>query len=195
VLERKVFANQYVTPETELYKIADHSVMWVYASVYEFEIPFVSVGQQAVVTTVAFPGQVFRGNVSYILPHLMDETRTVRVRIELPNPELKLKPGMFVNVELHRRLGRVLTVPVDAVLDSGERQRVLVDRGNGYFEPREVEIGERADDYAVITRGLRPGNRVVTRATSSSTPRAICASPCPACKECRACCTEKQDQR
>jgi membrane fusion protein, copper/silver efflux system len=163
-LERKVFANQYVTPESELYKISDHAVMWVYAAVYEFEIPFVSVGQQAVITAAAFPGQTFRGSVSTILPHLMDETRTVRVRIELPNPELKLKPGMFVNVELHRGLGRVLTVPVDAVLDSGERQRVFVDRGDGYFEPREVEVSERAEDYAVITRGLRPGDRVVTRA-------------------------------
>ncbi len=164
VLERKVFPNQYVTPETELYKVSDHSVMWVYASIYEFEMPFVSLGQEALVTTEALPGRTFQGRVSFVEPHLMDETRTMRVRMEFPNPDFQLKPGMFVNVELHRGLGRVLTVPVDAVLDSGTRQRVFVDRGHGYFEPREVEVGERSEDYAAITRGLRRGERVVTRA-------------------------------
>ena len=164
VLERKVFPNQYVTPETELYKVSDHSVMWVYASIYEFEMPFVSLGQEALVTTEALPGRTFQGRVSFVEPHLMDETRTMRVRMEFPNPDLQLKPGMFVNVELHRSLGRQLTVPADAVLDSGTRQRVFVDRGKGYFEPREVEVGERSEDYATITRGLRHGERVVTRA-------------------------------
>jgi Cu(I)/Ag(I) efflux system membrane fusion protein len=164
VQERKVFPNQYVTPETELYKIVDHSVVWVYAAIYESELPFVSLGQEALVTTEALPGQTFRGRVSYIWPHLMEETRTARVRVEFPNPELKLNPGMWVNVELHRSLGSQVTVPVDAVLDSGERQRVFVDHGNGYFEPREVKVGERGERFASISSGLRAGERVVTRA-------------------------------
>jgi Cu(I)/Ag(I) efflux system membrane fusion protein len=95
---------------------------------------------------------------------MMEETRTERVRMEFPNPDLKLEPGMFVNVELHRGLGRRLTVPVDAVLDSGAHQRVFIDRGKGVFEPRTVTVGARSGDYAVILSGLRAGEHVVTRA-------------------------------
>jgi RND family efflux transporter MFP subunit len=164
VLERKAFPNQYVTPETELYRIADHGVVWVYADIYEPEIGLVSVGQPARLTSDAFPGRAFRGRVNYIQPHLVEDTRTLPVRLEFPNPELALKPGMFVNVELQRALGRRLTVPVDAVLDSGRRQIVFVDHGSGHFEPREVTLGERTEDRAVILRGLREGERVVTRA-------------------------------
>jgi Cu(I)/Ag(I) efflux system membrane fusion protein len=164
VLERKAFPNQYVTPDTEIYKLADHSVVWVYADVYEPELPLVEVGQEATLTSEALPGQKLTGRIAFIQPQLMRETRTLPVRMEFPNPDLKLKPEMFVNVELHRSLGRQLTVPVDAVLDSGDRQRVFVDRGDGYFIPREVKIGERTEDYATITRGLRAGEKVVTRA-------------------------------
>lgn len=164
VLERKVFPNQYVTPEAELYKIVDHSSMWIYAEVYESDIPYVSEGQYAVVTAEAFPGQRLTGRVSFVEPHTMEETRTERVRMEFPNADLKLEPGMFVNVELHRGLGRRLTVPVDAVLDSGEHQRVFIDRGKGIFEPRTVTVGARSGDYAVILSGLRAGEHVVTRA-------------------------------
>jgi membrane fusion protein, copper/silver efflux system len=164
VFERKVFPNQYVTPEAELYKIVDHTSMWIYAEVYESDIAYVSEGQQAVVTAEAFPGQRLTGRVSFVEPHMMEETRTERVRMEFPNPDLKLEPGMFVNVELHRGLGRRLTVPVDAVLDSGTHQRVFIDRGKGVFEPRTVTVGARSGDYAVILSGLRAGEHVVTRA-------------------------------
>ena len=164
VLERKVFPNQYVTPETELYKIVDHTSMWVIAEIHESDISLVSVGQEATVTTDALPGQRLRGRVDFVLPHLMEETRTEQVRMEFANPDLKLEPGMFVNVELHRGMGRRLTVPVDAVLDSGTHQRVFVDRGKGVFEPRSVTVGARSGDYAVILSGLRAGEQVVTRA-------------------------------
>lgn len=164
VLERKVFPNQYVTPEMELYKIVDHTSMWILAEIHEEDIPYVSEGQQAVVTADAIPGRKFTGRVNFVEPHLMEETRTERVRMEFPNPDLKLEPGMFVNVELHRGLGRQLTVPVDAVLDSGTQQRVFVDRGKGVFEPRTVTVGSRSGDYAVITKGLKAGDLVVTRA-------------------------------
>ena len=164
VLERKVFPNQYVTPETELYKIVDHTSMWILAEIHEEDIGYVSEGQQAVITAEAIPGRKFAGRVNFVEPHLMEETRTERVRMEFPNPDLKLEPGMFVNVELHRGLGRQLTVPVDAVLDSGTQQRVFVDRGKGVFEPRAVTVGSRSGDYAVITKGLKAGELVVTRA-------------------------------
>ncbi|MBI4166292.1 MAG: efflux RND transporter periplasmic adaptor subunit [Acidobacteria bacterium] len=164
VLERKVFPNQYVTPDTELYKLADHSEVWVYADIYEEELPMVEVGQPATLTSAALPGRTLEGRVNFIQPHLMEETRALPVRFSFPNPNLELKPGMFVNVELRRSLGRQLTVPVDAVLDSGERQRVFVDRGEGAFEPREVKTGERVDDMVAIVRGLRAGEKVVTRA-------------------------------
>ena len=164
VLERNAFPNQYVTPETELYKIVDHSTVWVFADIYENEIPFVSLGQEVLITADALPGATIRGQVNYVQPHLMEDTRTLPVRIEVPNPDLKLNPGMFVHVTLHRSLGRQLTVPTDAVLDSGRRQVVFVDRGEGYFEPRQVEVAERTAEYAVIARGLKAGERVVTRA-------------------------------
>jgi RND family efflux transporter MFP subunit len=164
VLERKAFPNQYVTPDTELYKLADHSVVWVYADVYEPELPLVELGQEATLSSNAIPGRKLTGRVTFIQPHLMGQTRTLPVRMEFPNPDLKLKPEMFVNVEMHRALGRQLTVPADAVLDSGERQRVFIDRGDGYFEPREVKIGERVENYVVIVSGLRAGEKVVTRA-------------------------------
>jgi RND family efflux transporter MFP subunit len=164
VLERKVFPNQYVTPEAELYKIVDHTSMWIYAEVYESDIPYVSEGQEAVVTAEALPGQRLTGRVSLVVPHMMEETRTERVRMEFANSDLKLEPGMFVNVELHRSLGRRLTVPADAVLDSGTHQRVFIDHGKGVFEPRTVTVGARSGDYVVILSGLRAGEQVVTRA-------------------------------
>ena len=136
VMERRAFPNQYVTPDTELNKVADLSTVWVQADVYEFERAQVAVGQDALVTAESLPGRNLRGRVAYIYPDVKPDTRTLTARLEFPNPELQLKPGMFVNVELHRSLGRQLTVPVDAVLDSGQRQVVFVDRGDGRFEPR-----------------------------------------------------------
>ena len=164
VLERKAFPNQYVTPDAELYKLADHSEVWVFADVYEPELPLVELGQEATLTTEALPGQKLTGRVTFIQPHLMGETRTLPIRMDFSNPDLKLKPEMFVNVELHRSLGRQLTVPIDAVLDSGDRQRVFIDRGDGYFLPREVKVGERTENYVAILSGLRAGEKVVTRA-------------------------------
>jgi len=163
VLERRAFPNQYVTPDAELYKLVDLSRVWVQVDVYEFEMPSVSLGQEAVLTTESLPGLALKGNLVYVYPEVKPDTRTGTVRMEFPNPELKLKPGMFVNVELRKALGRQLTVPVDAVLDSGRRQVVFVDRG-GAFEPREVKVGERTEDSIAITSGLRAGERVVTRA-------------------------------
>ena len=153
-----------MTPETELYRLADYGVVWVYADVYESELAGVHLGQEANLTTDSLPGQTLKGRISFIQPQLAGETRTLPVRMEFPNPDLKFKPGMFVNVELRRPLGRQLTVPVDAVLDSGRRQVVFVDRGGGSFEPREVKLGERTETFVAVLSGLRAGQKVVTRA-------------------------------
>jgi RND family efflux transporter MFP subunit len=164
VMERKAYPNQYVTPDTELYKLVDLSTVWVLADVYEFEMPAVSLGQEATLTTESLPGTSWRGRLVFINPEVKSETRTGSVRMEFPNPDLKLKPGMFVSVELHKSFGRQLTVPADAVLDSGTRQMVFMDLGHGAFAPREVKVGERTEDYVAILSGLRAGERVVTRA-------------------------------
>lgn len=164
VVDRKVFPNQYVTPDTELYRLADLSTVWVQADIYEFEMPSVSVGQEATLTAESLPGTTLKGKVVFINPEVKTDTRTGTVRMEFANPDLKLKPGMFVQVELHKSFGRQLTVPVDAVLDSGTRQVVFVDPGNGVFAPREVKVGEGTEDYVAILSGLRAGERVVTRA-------------------------------
>jgi len=164
VLERKAYPNQYITPDTEVYRLADLSTVWVQADIYEFEMPSVSLGQEAALTMESLPGQTVRGRLVYIYPQVKPDTRTLTVRMEFPNPDLRLKPGMFVNVELRRPLGRQLTVPLDAVLDSGQRQVVFVDRGGGSFEPREVKLGERTESLVAVLSGLRAGEKVVTRA-------------------------------
>jgi RND family efflux transporter MFP subunit len=164
VVDRKAFPNQYVSPEMDIYQIVDLRSIWAEGEIYESDIPSVSLGQSAVLTTDALPNAALRGKLTFISPTVKPDTRTLSVRMEFPNPGMRLKPGMFVNVELHRGLGRRLTVPVDAVLDSGAHQRVFVDRGKGVFEPRTVTVGTRTTDYAVILSGLRAGEQVVTRA-------------------------------
>jgi RND family efflux transporter MFP subunit len=164
VVDRKAFPNQYISPETEIYQLVDLSSIWAEGEIYESDAPAVSLGQEATLTTEALPNTALRGRLTFISPTVKPDTRTITVRMEFPNPGIKLKPGMYVNVELHRGLGRRLTVPVDAVLDSGAHQRVFVDRGKGIFEPRTVTVGARSGDYAVILRGLRAGEQVVTRA-------------------------------
>ncbi|MFZ0960497.1 MAG: efflux RND transporter periplasmic adaptor subunit [Terriglobia bacterium] len=164
VLDRKAFPNQYVSPEMDIYQLVDLSSIWAEGEIYESDAPAVSLGQEAVLTTEALPNTALSGRLIFISPTVKPDTRTITVRMEFPNPGARLKPGMFVNVELHRGLGRRLTVPVDAVLDSGAHQRVFIDRGKGIFELRNVTVGARSGDYAVILSGLRAGERVVTRA-------------------------------
>lgn len=164
VVDRKAFPNQYVGPETDIYQIVDLSSIWAEGEVYESDAATINLGQEAIVSTEALPNVALRGRLTFISPTVKPDTRTITVRIELPNPGMKLKPGMFVTMKLRRGFGRRLTVPVDAVLDSGTHQRVFVDRGKGVFEPRTVTVGARSSDGAVILSGLRAGESVVTRA-------------------------------
>lgn len=163
VLQMAVREGMYVTPAMELYTLGDLSTVWVLADMYEYEIPLVQLGQEAKVTLSYFPGQDFKGKVTYIQPVLESKTRTVKVRFELPNPKWRLKPGMFANVVLQIPRGERLVVPSTAVLDSGTEQHVFIDRGQGMFEPRKVKVGLRTRDTYEILEGITPGDMVVTR--------------------------------
>ncbi len=164
VLKREALPGKYVEPGTTLYEVADLSTVWVSADIYESEVAAVALNQPALVTFAAYPGTTFRGNVSYMYPSLNAETRTVRVRVELPNPGLKLKPGMYGNVILQTDLVHTLVVPKEAVLETGLRQLVFLDRGQGRYEPASVKLGRRSQDDVEVLAGLKAGDRIVTSA-------------------------------
>jgi RND family efflux transporter MFP subunit len=162
ILARSAYERQRITPETELYSIADLSTVWAIADFYEYEIRDVRLGQRVVLTLSSFPGRTFVGKVNYIYPQLDNTTRTLRVRAEFPNPDFTLKPDMYANAELKIDYGRRLALPQEAVLDSGTEQVVFVARDDGYFEPRKVVLGDRVDNKVIILSGLRAGEKVVT---------------------------------
>jgi Cu(I)/Ag(I) efflux system membrane fusion protein len=164
ITARNSFANQRVTPETELYAISDLSHVWVMADLFENDIPKIRPGMSGLVKMPYASGGDFVARVDHILPQVDPQTRTTKVRLEANNPVMKLRPDMFVDVQFTIGGGRQLTVPADAVLNAGTRQTVFVDRGNGYLEPRAVQTGDQVDDRIVITSGLKAGERIVTSA-------------------------------
>jgi RND family efflux transporter MFP subunit len=164
VITRNAFSGQRVTPEVELYTIADLRTIWVLADVYEYEVPMIKLGQPAMMTLMYFPGKVFQGRVTYIYPQLDNMTRTLKVRLEFPNPDQQLKPDMYANVDLRVDYGEHLAVPQEAVLDSGNEQIVFVAREGGYFEPRRVKLGPRVGTLYAVLDGLKAGERVATSA-------------------------------
>lgn len=161
VLSRNAFPGQRITPENELYVLADLSRVWIMADVFEFDAPNVRLGQHAAITLPYAGGRTIHGRVTYIQPRIEAETRTLQVRLEAPNPGLALKPEMYVDVEFHMPGRRQLMVPAEAVLDTGERKTVFVDLGDGYLDARAVETGERAGDRIAIRSGLKAGERIV----------------------------------
>jgi Cu(I)/Ag(I) efflux system membrane fusion protein len=164
VMEKMAFKGMSLMPGTALYKIGDLSSIWVIADIYEYELPFIKIGDRAQITLAYYPGEMVEGTATYIYPSLDPKTRTAKVRFDLPNPEFKLKPEMWANVELKIALGRKLVVPEDAVMDSGTMQMVFVDRGQGHFESRHVQVGSKAQGYYEVLSGLKEGERVVTSA-------------------------------
>ncbi len=164
VTERMVLPNAYVQPEMRLYTIADLSSVWVNAQVFQEDASKLKPGDPAEITVDAYPSRTFHARVEQMLPQVDPTTRTLRVRLAMPNPNLLLKPGMFVSVRLKAPLGRQLFVPASAVLQGGTRQVVFVSRGQGSFEPREVQLGTRTDDGFVVMKGLKAGDIVVTSA-------------------------------
>jgi RND family efflux transporter MFP subunit len=164
IIDRKAFPNMYVMPGMKLYSVADLSTVWVYAQVFQNDIGRVKVGDRASVTVDAYPGQTFPARVSFIWPEVDESMRRARVRLEIPNPEMQLSLGMFVNVRLGMPLGDRLAIPASGVFQSGTRQIAFVDHGGGYFEPRDIEVGARAGDDFVVLKGLKAGERIVTSA-------------------------------
>jgi Cu(I)/Ag(I) efflux system membrane fusion protein/cobalt-zinc-cadmium efflux system membrane fusion protein len=150
----------------DLFRIADLSTIWVYASIYEYEVPWIKEGQKVEMDLPYIPGEVFIGKVDYIYPYLNQKTRDVKVRLVFPNPGLRLKPEMYANIQINSKLGdEQLAVPDEAVIHSGKRNMVFVAKGAGKFEPREVVLGPEAEGgYYQVVAGLRPGEEVVTSA-------------------------------
>jgi Cu(I)/Ag(I) efflux system membrane fusion protein len=164
VLKKMITRGQFVEAGMALYTIADLSVVWLIADIYEYELPSIRLGQKAAIEMAIYPGEKFTGKLIYIYPYLDPQTRTAKVRFELANPHDKLKPEMFANVEISVLLGDRLAIPEGAVIDTGVRKVVIVDRGSGYFEPREVKLGAKAGEIFEVIDGLKAGERVVTSA-------------------------------
>jgi len=165
VLERNVIEGMRAQPGETLFRIADHSVVWAIMDVAERDLGSVVVGQRALVRARSFPGREFSGKVNIIYPQINRETRTARVRVELSNPELLLLHDMYVDAEIDTgSQDAVLAVPESAVLDTGGRQAVLVDKGEGRFEPREVKLGHRGGGHVEIREGLAEDDPVVVSA-------------------------------
>jgi Cu(I)/Ag(I) efflux system membrane fusion protein len=165
VLEKNVVEGGAVEPGERLYRIAPADRVWVEAEVYEAEMPLVSAGMRARVTLPYLPGRAFDGSVAWVYPALSERTRTGRLRIELANPELELRPDMLATVELRVPLGERLVLPLSAVLYAGDRSFVFLDRGEGRLEPRRVEVGVREGEEVEILSGIEEGQSVVASAT------------------------------
>jgi len=165
VMEKKAVQGMRFMPGEMLYQVADLSRVWVIADVFEQDLALVKNGSRARISINAYPDKTFTGTVTYVYPTLKAETRTVPVRVELANPGLLIKPGMFAQVELQvAAKAQGVTVPVSAVIDSGTRQIVLVQIKEGRFEPREVKLGARSDNYIEVLSGVKEGEQVVVAA-------------------------------
>jgi Cu(I)/Ag(I) efflux system membrane fusion protein/cobalt-zinc-cadmium efflux system membrane fusion protein len=165
IVEKTAVEGMHVMPGQTLFRIADLSSVWVDADVYERDMAAVHVGQAATVTLDAYPDLRVAGRATYIYPFVDEQTRTMKVRFQLPNPRGLLKPGMYASVQLATPAASALSVPADAVLDSGTEQVVFVALGEGYFEPRRVRTGRRVADMVEVTEGLKEGEEVATGAT------------------------------
>ncbi len=164
ITERNALPNQYVQPSTRLYTIADFSTVWVDAQVYQNDLGQVRAGERATLTVDSYPGRRFAGRVNFIYPNVNMSTRTARVRLVFANAGLLLRPGMFVNVDLHIPLGRQLVVPTNAIFQTGTQSLAFLDRGNGYLQPQPVVVGPQAGNDFIVLQGLRQGERIVTSA-------------------------------
>jgi Cu(I)/Ag(I) efflux system membrane fusion protein len=164
VLDRNVLDGSYVEPATELYRIADLSVVWLQAKLYEYEIPHIEVDQQVAVTLLAEPDKTFQGKVSFVEPVVQEMTRTVKVRVEVKNPNDVLKPGMYADLKIEHDMGQGLLIPQSAVLRTGERDLAFRALPEGRFEPVEVKLGSRFGERFEVLGGLSEGDEIVTSA-------------------------------
>ena len=165
VLERNAIEGMRAQPGSVLFRVADTSVVWAMVDVAERDLGAIAVGQPVTIKARSFPGREFQGKISVVYPQINRETRTARVRIELPNPDLALLPDMYVDAEINTGSSEpVLAIPDSAVLDTGSKQAVLVDKGQGRFEPRDVKLGDRGGGYVEVRGGISDGEPVVISA-------------------------------
>lgn len=160
VIEKIALQGQYLNLGDPLFNIADLSIVWVEAELYENDFPFIKIGQKVEIESQSYPGKIFTGRVSFIYPFLDPKTRTVKVRVEISNPGLKLKPDMFVKATVKIPLGDVLVVPVSALMDNGKRQVVWQEMKPGIFAPRDVKVGARVGGKIQILSGLMLGDKI-----------------------------------
>jgi len=165
VVQKMALQGMRVMPGEKLFDIADLSSVWIISDIYEYELPLIKVGETAKISLSYFPGKEFSSKIDYVYPTLAGETRTAKIRFTIPNPGGQLKPQMFTNVEIKISLGKKLAIPDDAVIDTGTRQIVYVDKGEGLFEPREVMLGMRAEGFREVLMGLKAGEKVASSAT------------------------------
>lgn len=157
--------GQYVTPGSELYQIVDLSTVWVYADIYEYELPWVDEGDLVEMTLTSLPGQVLTGTVSYIFPYAESKTRTTKVRIIFENPKMVLRPEMFADITIRsQNTAEVVVVPAEAIIRSGHYNQIFVMKGEGVFEPRRVELGVESGGKIAVLEGIQPGEEVVVSA-------------------------------
>jgi Cu(I)/Ag(I) efflux system membrane fusion protein len=164
VIRKEALAGAHVDPGEELYTIADLSHLWVLADIYEYELSFVKIGQQAAVKLSYDPGTVLKGKVGFIYPTLDPKTRTAKVRFELDNRDEKLKPDMYANVEFRVELGKRLAIPQEAIIESGQKQVVFLHLGEGRLEPRVIKTGVKTGEWSEVLEGLKEGEHIVTSA-------------------------------
>jgi RND family efflux transporter MFP subunit len=164
ITERNALPSVAVQPGMRLYTIADLSTVWVQAQVFQNDLARIRVGAPAMLSVNTYQGRTFTGRVDFVYPQVDMDTRTAKVRVVFSNPGLQLKPGMFVNVILKAPMGSQLVVPATGVLQSGTREIAFVQRGDGYIEPREVQLGSRVGDDFIVLKGLKAGEQIVTSA-------------------------------
>ncbi len=165
VIQKMAVRGMKVMPGEKLFDLADLSTLWILADIYESELSFVKPGDRAQISLSYFPGKEFSSRIDYVYPSISSTTRAAKVRFEIPNYQGKLKPQMYTNVEVKIGLGKKLSIPDDAVIDTGTRQIVYVDKGEGNFEPREVMLGMRAEGMREVLMGLKAGEKIAASAT------------------------------
>lgn len=164
IINKTAIRGMYINPDMELYHIADLSRIWIIVTLYEYDLAAISVGDEADIQLPYDLNKLFKGKISYIYPEIELETRTAKARIEIDNPDQKLKPGMFANIELKKDLGEFVVVPDDSLIDTGTRSIVFVKVGVSQFEPREVKAGPRVGNTFIVFSGLQGGEDIVTSA-------------------------------
>jgi Cu(I)/Ag(I) efflux system membrane fusion protein len=165
IIQKMAFQGMRVMPGEKLFDIADLSTVWVISDIYEYELSLIKVGQTAAINLSYFPGKVFTSTIDYIYPSLSSDTRTAKVRFIISNPSAQLKPQMFTNVEIRIDMGKKLIIPDEAIIDTGTRKIIYVDKGEGYFEPREILTGIKADGMTEVTEGLKAGEKIAASGT------------------------------